>query len=304
MRQYQWIGAASGWGAQIRSCEEGPERLQAIGPHQPWAEKNLSFFAGETLCPSVRASEKDISLKEALPLITAINHRLSDAVFAALDKGKFPVVVGGDHSLAVGTWNGVGQFFSANNMSNLGLIWIDAHMDSHTPETTPSGAWHGMPLAALLGYGKKELAQLKRPLPIVKPENLRLIGIRSFEEGEAKLLEKLNVKVYFMDEVRRRGFSTVLKEAIEHVAMHTDGYGVSLDVDVVDPAEAPGVGSPEPGGLFAKELLAGLPLFCADPRLKAFELVEFNPSRDQGDATSKLCFEILREVFSLNTRST
>ncbi len=175
-RHFGWIGAASGWGAQVRSCEEGPERLKELCSLQPWGNRDPSLFTAETLYPSLRASEgASLSLRR-FSLVTAINHRLADEVFAALQKGRFPVVVGGDHSLAVGTWNGVGQFCSAKDASDFGLIWIDAHMDAHTPETTPSGAWHGMPLAALLGFGERGLAQLMRSSPILKPENLCLIG--------------------------------------------------------------------------------------------------------------------------------
>jgi arginase len=283
-RIYQVIGVASGFGAQIRACEEGPDTLKALDTLRdlPW----------EILYPPFQAKEKEVPLKDSLPLICDINNRLADKVFQAMSAGHFPVVIGGDHSIAVGTWNGVGQFFS----KPFGLIWIDAHMDSHTPETTPSGAWHGMPLAALLGRGDKKLTELKRKTPLLKPQHLCLIGIRSFEEGEGQLLKQLGVKVYFMEDVQKRGFEPILKEAIEIVSKETDAYGISLDVDVIDPKEAPGVGSPEPGGILASELLKGLALLNPDPRFKAFELVEFNPKRDIAHQTAHLCQQILATV--------
>jgi arginase len=192
--------------------------------------------------PSVQFSEKNIPLSEALPIIVDFNRRLAECVSDAIGHHFFPVVIGGDHCNAIGTWNAV----ACSLNEPLGLIWIDAHMDAHTKETSPSGAWHGMPLACLMGYGVKELAQLKRERPILNPKHLCLIGVRSFEEGEAALLKRLNVKIYYIDEVKRRGLHEVLKEAIDHVNQGTKGYGVSLDVDVIDPSEAPGTGSLEP----------------------------------------------------------
>lgn len=292
-RIYELVGAASGWGAQIRTCEDGPDALKAAGCLDFLKRHSISIEKWDTLYPEVRFKERDIPLKSALPLIAAFNKILANHVFGVMRREHFPVVIGGDHSVAVGTWNGVGNFLSGQSSKPLGLLWIDAHMDSHTPETSPSGAWHGMPLAALLGFGAKELTHVRRSMPILKPEHVCLIGTRSYEEGEAKLLEKLKVRIYFKEEVKKRGVQTVLREAIAHVSRDTVGYGVSLDIDVVDPKDAPGAGSCVPDGVSGHELLQGLPLLSIDPHLKAFELVEFNPHRDQGAKTSQLCQQIL-----------
>lgn len=283
---FQIIGVASGWGAQIRTCEDGPAALEKNSPYKAW----------DWINPQVSFREKNIPLSQSLPLIVDVDRQLADKVSQYMELGHFPVVIGGDHSIAVGTWNGVGAYLSQKSDLPLGLIWIDAHMDSHTPQTTPSGAWHGMPLAALLGHGAKELVELKRSKPILDPRYICLIGIRSYEAGEAKLLEKLNVKIYFMPEVKKRGFQTVLQEAIAHVSKNTVGYGVSLDVDVIDPSEAPGAGSPEPGGISGAELLQGLRVLKNDERLKAFELVEYNPHCDIDHKTERLCHKILSTV--------
>ena len=295
-RTYQFIGAASCWGAKIRTCEDGPDALKNSGCEELLKKQKIAISHWKTLYPTVKFKQKDIPLNESLPLIAEFNNRLADRVFDVMKQGHFPVVIGGDHSIAIGTWNGVGCFLSQQSEKPLGLLWIDAHMDSHTEETTPSGAWHGMPLAALMGHGRKELTDVKRSEPILKPENVCLIGIRSYEEEEAKLLESLNVRIYFIEEVKKRGFQTVLREAIAHVSKGTVGYGVSLDVDVVDPSEAPGTGSTESNGLSATELLKGLPLLSIDPHLRAFELVEFNPHLDKQDKTRKLCQQILSTV--------
>jgi arginase len=299
-RIYQVNGAATGWGAQIRTCEDGPVVLEEAGCLEWLKKQNIPIEGWDILHPKTRFKEKDVPLAEALPLIVDFNKRLANNVFDAMQRGHFPVVIGGDHSIAVGTWNGVGCFLSDQSPKPLGLIWIDAHMDAHTLQTTPSGAWHGMPLAALLGYGLKDLVEIKRSMPILSPRRLCLIGVRSFEEGEAKLLESLNVRIYFMKEIEKRGFQAVLREAIDHVSQETVGYGVSLDIDVIDASEVPGTGSPEPGGLSSQELLQGLHLFANDLQLKALELVEFNPHLDIDKKTCKLCQEILITLLRQN----
>ena len=292
-RIYQIIGAASGWGAQIKTCEDGPCILKTSGFFEGLKRRNIPVESWDILYPKTQFKENDASPEEILRLIVEFNQRLANQVFDVMQRGHFPIVFGGDHSIAIGTWNGVGCFLSSSHSARpLGLIWIDAHMDAHTPETTPSGAWHGMPLAALLGYGLKDLTEIKRQAPILQPQHLCLIGVRSFEEGEAKLLENLNVRIYFMHEVKKRGFEVVLREAISHVSKTTAGYGVSLDIDVIDSSEVPGTGSPVPGGMSAKELLEGLPLLANEPNLKALELVEFNPHRDFKGKTLKLCQQI------------
>jgi arginase len=291
-RKYEIIGAASGWGAQVRGCEDGPDFLK---------NQSSSNFLGteieswETLYPEIRFKEKNISLAECFDLIIRFNRRLAERVSACLKRGHFPIVLGGDHGNALGTWNGVGDFLSQQEGS-FGLLWIDAHMDSHTPETTLSGAWHGMPLAGLLGRGHKAWAELKRKEPILKPKHVCLIGIRSFEEGEEELLKDLNVRVYFIDEVKKRGLQEVIKEATSYVNQGTCGYGVSLDVDVVDPSEAPGTASQVSDGITARALLEGLSLISSDERLKAFELVEFNPHLDECNKTFHLCQEVLKQL--------
>jgi Arginase/agmatinase/formimionoglutamate hydrolase, arginase family len=169
-------------------------------------------------------------------------------------------------------------------------------MDAHTPETTPSGAFHGMPVAALLGAGASEMAQLLHKTAVLQPKNLALIGVRSFEEEEASFLKSLNVKIYFMDEVKRRGLKEIVPEAIAHICQGVSGYGVSLDLDAIDLHEAPGVGSPEVGGLEKNELLRELARIGKDERLIGFELVEFNPEKDISHKTRETAFEILKEV--------
>jgi arginase len=283
---YRLIGAASGWGAQLKACEEGPDTLLESG----------LLGAFPILYPEKRAKDHRIPLDQTLPLVHHFNLSLAREVKKVLDAGDFPIVLGGDHSIAVGTWNGVYQHSKKQHRLPLGLIWIDAHMDAHTPQTTPSGAWHGMPLAGLLGYGDPKMAQLFEKTPVLFPEHLCLIGIRSFEEGEAKLLDELNVRIFFMEEIAQKGMRAVMRAAIDHVKRGTKSFGVSLDLDVMSPEEAPGVGSPESNGIPFRDLLEALKLLPQEDHLVAFELVEYNPERNQHERTAHLCYEILAAV--------
>lgn len=179
-----------------------------------------------------------------------------------------------------------------------GLVWIDAHMDSHTPETSPSGRIHGMPLAALLGQGAPELVGIAGFSPKLRPEHLALVGVRSYERAEADLLERAGVKIFFMEEVRRRGIRTVLDDALNLASSSATGYGISIDLDAFSPMESPGVGSPEPDGLHYLELDRLLKGIANDPRLLAIELAEFNPHRDIQGRTLALIQELLLSMLS------
>jgi len=176
----------------------------------------------------------------------------------------------------------------------MGLIWIDAHMDSHTPATTESGRLHGMPLACLLGYGYPVLTSILHAEPKVKPRNLCLIGVRSFEKAELEFLSKLGVRIYYMPEIKQRGFTAVLQEAVQHVSADTIGYGISIDMDSIDPRDAPGVGVPEAGGIRRDAMIAGLSEIVSDPKCLATEITEFDPSQDVNHMTEKLVIDLLK----------
>jgi len=220
--------------------------------------------------------------------------KLSENTFKLTQQKKFFLVLGGDHTSAIGTWSGAAN--ALRSQGKLGLIWVDAHMDSHTPITTQSGHLHGMPLASLLGYGDPRLTTLGGLSSALQPENICLIGVRSFEPGEAELLKKLNVRIFFMDEVEQRGLRAVFKEALQIASSNTVGYGISLDIDGIDPADAPGTGVAEPNGLLAKEICQELTLFANDPNLIGFEIVEFDPSRDKNNKTEKLIADLIAAI--------
>lgn len=278
------IGVASGVGAQDRGCEDGPAILREL---EVFRGADVTAVWDGVLRP--RAGAGSVVAVDA-ELCT----RLAKQVWHTLDEGRFPLVVGGDHSCAIGTWSGVHRWLGGRGP--LGLIWIDAHMDSHTFATTPSGALHGMPLAALMGYGEHELTEIVEHVPKLRPEHVCLLGVRSFEEGEAALLHRLGVRVIGMQEIRERGLAQVLAEAMSIARNGTAGFGVSLDLDVLDPAEEPGVGSPAPGGLHCHELEQALHQLHGDPALLAMEIVEYNPHRDRDHLTARAAGALFRAV--------
>lgn len=178
----------------------------------------------------------------------------------------------------------------------LGLLWIDAHMDAHTFRTSPSRARHGMPLACLLGHGDPRLTRIGGPKPKLLPQDVCLIGVRSYECGEAALLDKLGVRIYFMAEIHRRGRAAVFAEAWEQVTRESAAAGISLDLDTLDPEEEPGVGSPVAGGLRRNELAASLHQLHGETRLRALEVVEYNPHADRDFVAARAIHDLCRSV--------
>jgi arginase len=209
-------------------------------------------------------------------------------------KGSRFVVIGGDHSCAIGTWSGVSN--AIRHEGALGLIWIDAHLDMHVPETTHSGAINGMPVAALLGFGPPELTGLAEGCPAIDPKNICLLGARSFEPEEIDFSQRYGVRVIAMEEISRRGLEDALAEARAIASDGTAGYGVSLDLDAFDPTDAPGVGTAVPDGIDAGRFLnAWKGLTCASA-CRGIEIVEYNPFRDRADRTAQLLSNLLTEM--------
>ncbi len=290
-RQIEIIGAAIGCGARDPRCEYGPDALREWG-----LDTRLQAFA-QAGGNASRASWREqiyphygSNKTEPQTIVPEFSLRLMQAVAASRLRGGFPLVVGGDHSCGIGTWSGVHQGIWRDGA--MGLIWIDAHMDSHTPDTTPTGALHGMPLATLLGYGDPSLVKLGGIQAKLAARHVCLIGVRSFEPGEAELIKRLGVRVFFADEVQSRGTHAVMAEALAIVQSGTVGFGVSIDLDAVDPEDAPGVGSPESGGLRGDDLVAALAVVAGDARLLGLEIAEYNPFLDVNGATRELTLRL------------
>lgn len=217
---------------------------------------------------------------------------LADEVALALRADEFPVVIGGDHSVAIGTWSGVARVLG----EPFGLLWIDAHLDSHTPETSYSGAIHGMPLACLLGRGDKRLLDMGLIGAQISAAHTVVLGPRSYEPEEFAFLQRMGVRIIDSEQVHQRGFVDCLEEAVGIVSAAPAGFGVTLDLDAIDPQLAPGVGSPEPDGLVAHDALMAIHLAAGMAGFKALEIVEYNPDRDQYGATASLISDLIGQV--------
>jgi len=280
------LSYASSVGGPGPGCGEGPLFLQHSSLFANLTNAGASLHWQLTTTPNPTDESKLLSVQRQCT-------RLANEVSQLVHDKKFFITLGGDHSCAIGTWSGVKN---AMPEQNLGLIWIDAHMDSHTPLTSPSGNIHGMPIACLLGYGEPILTKIGASTAKFKPENICMIGIRSFEEGEANLLKQLNIRIIGMDEVQHRGLADVLTEAIDIATQGTHGYGLSIDIDSIDPEDAPGTDVAEENGLSGQELCQAAQIFAADTRLIGAEIAEFDPGRDQDQKTEKLITKLVSAI--------
>jgi arginase len=227
-----------------------------------------------------------------LPQITHACTRLAEKVVASLASGRFPLVLGGDHSVAIGTIAGVSQHFRSQG-GKIGLIWVDAHADMNTPETSPSGNVHGMPLACSIGLGPRDLTHIFGYAPKVDPRNVALVGIRDVDQLEKEHVRDSGVRAFTMRHIDERGLRAVMEEAIHIATDGTDAFHLSLDVDVVDPQEAPGVGTPVRGGLTYRESHLAMETICDCSSMASMEVVEVNPVIDEANRTAILAVELV-----------
>lgn len=278
VRGCRLLGAAAGLGARDVRCESAPDVLRRRLLDTLRSHESRAQWA-ETIRPAPHAAGEIVQAVHEVCSALALR---TEGIVAQHD---LPLIIGGDHSCAIGTWKGVARGLAPQG--TLGLLWIDAHMDAHTPETTPSGSLHGMPVACLLGHGYPKLVAIADGLQL-DPSHVCLYGVRSFEEDELTLLAELGVRVFFMDEIERRGIAATLREALAIVRGDTAGFGVSIDLDAIDPRDAPGVGTPARGGLRGAHLAAALAQLAGDPRLVAVEIAEYNPYRDRHEETARL----------------
>ena len=210
--------------------------------------------------------------------------------------GHFPLVLGGDHSIAAGTVSGIAAF-CRRKKQRLGLLWVDAHGDINTPESSPSGNIHGMPVAALLGFGPEKLTGIGGRFSKLDPANIALVGIRSLDEGEKQRLKETGVQVHTMSDIDRHGIHRVMKKALARVTDGTDYVHVSFDLDAVDPTVAPGVGTPVKGGLDYREAHLIMELLHDSGVMTSLEMVEVNPILDQGNASASFAVELVQSAF-------
>lgn len=229
--------------------------------------------------------------------ITETCTKAGEMVIKSLEEGVTPVIIGGDHSVAAGSVSGVAEFYRRRHQK-IGLIWIDAHADMNTPDTSPSGNVHGMPLAALLGLGPKQLTDIFGFTPKIKPENTVIIGVRDIDATEKENIKRAGVsEVYTMRDIDERGMRTVIEEALRAAGRGTAGYHVSLDMDWIDPEDAPGVGTPVRGGATYREAHLAMEIIADHGRMLSFEIVEVNPVIDEHNRTADLAVELISSAF-------
>jgi arginase len=287
------IGAALDLGAGRRGVDMGPSAIRYAG-----LEERLASLG----CDCADWGNVDAAVAEAtavgdprarfLPEIRATCERVARRVAEAVGEGRVPIVLGGDHSIALGTLGGLAAAAGGPGAA----LWIDAHGDLNTPQTTPSGNVHGMPLAAALGHGGEGFASDAWPLPALDPARTTLIGVRSLDDGERALLGELELAVHTMSEVDRRGVESLVARALER-AEGAAFVHVSLDMDALDPEVAPGVGTAVRGGLSYREAHLAMELVAESGLLGSFEIVEVNPILDRQNATAALAVELAASAF-------
>ena len=264
-------------------------RLKGLG-HHVTDSGNIRVDVVETRAVG---SENARYLRE----IAATCTHTAEAVVKALADGATPLVLGGDHSLAAGSCSGVAEYYRRQE-KKIGLVWLDAHSDINTPETSPSGNVHGMPLAALLGLGPEALTNIYGFSPKVEPENAVLIGVRDIDTAERENIRRAGMaEVYTMRDIDERGMRAVMEEALRAAGRGTAGYHVSLDMDWIDPEDAPGVGTPVRGGATYREAHLAMEIIADHGRMLSFEIVEVNPVIDEHNRTADLAVELACSVF-------
>lgn len=278
-RPVEIVSAAIGEGARDGGCKFGASALLSAGLAQALADAGCEVGAGSVV------TSNPLQARDRMDTVARFNHALAEAVAPLARSGAQLLVLGGDHSCAVGSWSGMAQ--ALRPRGRLGLIWIDAHLDAHTPESSESNAPHGMPLAALLGHGSAAFTQLFGWSGKIRPENLVVIGARSYESAERQLLESLGVQVIYMEEVARRGFEACFAQARETVSRGCAGWGVSVDIDGLDPGDAPATGTPVAHGIALADATAALQGCRGDTRFVGLEIVEYNPLHDFGGKTAR-----------------
>jgi len=290
------IGVPMDLGAGRRGVDMGPsairiagigERLRELG-HKVIDEGDLSIKTQE------QQRIKDQRARY-LPEIARVVRILARKVEKIMSHGHFPLVLGGDHSLAIGTVSGIASY-CGKRRKKLGVLWIDAHSDINTPHSSPSGNIHGMPLAALLGLGPPELSQTAGSFRKIDPRNVAIVGLRSVDVGERNNLRRLKVNVFTMEDIDKDGMHTVYKRALARMGK-VDFLHVSLDLDSVDPVYAPGVGTPVKGGLDYREAHLIMELLAESQRMTSMELVEVNPILDERNKSAEFAVELVQSAF-------
>ncbi len=290
------LGVPLDLGSGRRGTDMGPSALRIAGLTKRL--ENLAVTVSDHGYVAVAAPETRQPGDETLRFgreIFRTCRRLRDRVRAIIDSGSLPLVLGGDHSIAMGTVSGVAAHL-LEQKKKLGLLWIDAHADLNTPDTSPSGNVHGMPLAVILGRGAPMLLDLLEARPMVSVQNTAILGLRAVDPGEKERIKRLGVSVYSMQDLDERGLSPCVREALETVSKGTAGFHLSFDMDAVDPEVAPGVGTPVQGGLTYREAHLTCELVAESERMLSMEVVEVNPMLDERNKTAQVAVGLIQSA--------
>lgn len=292
------IGVPIMYGSDRDGVQYGPDKLREkkIASAITNNKKNLYDF-GNLSVPYVPPSDKFAAHKKIkyLDAIVDTNNNLSHLVYSSLTSNSFPFVIGGDHSLGLGSISGASKYFD-----DLAVIWIDAHGDINTHETSPSGNSHGMPLAAAMGVGEDSMINVYYDGAKVKPENVYIIGARDLDEGEIKLAQELNLNLYTMDKVKEMGIETLIEEILNKInSSNVDGVHLSYDIDVLDKSIVPGTGTPVENGFTLEEGKQVLEGFLSTGLVKSMDFVELNTYLDENDTTANVCIQLLDWIFKV-----
>ncbi|HEX6106575.1 MAG TPA: arginase [Gemmatimonadales bacterium] len=291
------IGVPMDLGSGRRGVDMGPSAIRIAGLDERLRELGHTVVDdGDLAIKNIEELKVGDLRARFLAEIARAARQLATRVGRIMERGGFPLVLGGDHSISAGTVAGIAATARARG-KKVGLLWIDAHGDINTPDTSPSGNIHGMPVAALLGEGPPELTAIAGDGPKVDPGNVALVGIRSLDDGEKARLKRFGVQVHTMSDVDRHGIHRIMKKALARVTAGTDYVHVSFDLDAVDPTVAPGVGTPVKGGLDYREAHLIMELLHDSGVMTSLEIVEVNPILDDRNASAQFAVELVQSAF-------
>ena len=287
-------------GASRRGTDAGPSAFRVAGLSGALRKIGLTISKESDISvPAMETRKSESARLRFKSEILEVCRQLATETLDTLENGEQPLVIGGDHSIAMGTVSGLSAHFRKKNQS-IGLIWFDAHGDMNLPETSPSGNIHGMPLAHLLGYGDEELSSISNVSPAVNAKNVVLLGIRDVDRVERKFIRESGIKVFTMRDVDELGMSEVSKQALEIVNAGTAGFHVSFDLDGCDPDVIPGTGTLVPGGVSYREAHLLLEECASNGRMTSMEVVELNPFLDHGNVSAERAVTLIQSAFGRN----
>jgi arginase len=291
------IGAPLDLGQGRRGVDMGPSALRVANLNRRMAALGYQVRdLGNVPVEQAESHGEGSARARYVPQITATCNGLGELVAEALARGETPLVLGGDHSVAIGTTAGVSRFYRERGQA-IGLIWVDAHADMNTPETSPSGNVHGMPLACVVGMGPRELTHLFGYAPLVDPAKVVVVGLRDVDALEKPHVRHSGVTAFTMRDIDERGMRAVMLDAIRLASAGAAGFHLSLDMDFIDPQYAPGVGTPVRGGGTYREAHLAMELICDSGGMLSMEVVEVNPVIDEVNRTADLAVELILSAF-------